>query len=155
MSINLLISRPATITLQALKNASKCCYATKVKGIVEELNVEETPTYETEARFTEEEIYEMRNKSRLWPQHYRILHDQKPYDESQEYYHDRVWYKKRILGRYGIDAPGVPAGICWPSKEDIEDKKEYESLAYPSDLQGLWKEFKQRKIEAAEEIRKR
>ncbi|NP_001155981.1 growth arrest and DNA-damage-inducible, gamma interacting protein 1 [Nasonia vitripennis] len=155
MSVNLLISRPATVALQALKNVSKCCYATKIKSIVDELNVEETPAYETEAKFTEEEIAQMRNKSLLWPEHYRILHGQRPYNESKEHYHDRVWYKKRVLGRYGIDAVDVPAGICWPSKEDIADKKEYESLAFPSDIQGLWKEIEEQKKEEAEAIRKR
>lgn len=87
--------------------------------------------------------------------HRNLLNDQKPYDKSYEPYHDSVWYRKRMLGRYGIEAAGVTAAICWPTKEDIEDTKEYESIAYPKSLKESMKEIEQRKIDEAIKKRKR
>ena len=64
-------------------------------------------------------------------------------------------YKRRILGRYGLKALDVPAGIAWPTKEDVEDAKDYEQTAYPVSIQEGWKLFEERKRAAAEEIRLR
>ncbi|KAL7306873.1 hypothetical protein TKK_0001033 [Trichogramma kaykai] len=139
------------------KIVSKYCYSTtsKVTEVPNELEVEEIPQYEVEIKFTEEEIEKMRNVSGLAPQHRNIIHDKKPYNNAPETYHNSIWYKKKLIGRYGLEAAEVNPAICWPTKDDILDLQEYEKIEYPDKLQELWKKFENDKIEAKEKIRKR
>ena len=155
MKINFLKVQSNTLSLTFLKNVPKRLYATKTKDIVTELEVEEVPKYDAEARYDEKEIERIQNISGLAPQHQNIMHGKKPYENSIEWYHDTVWYRKRILGKYGLEAAGYNPGICWPTKEQIEDWNEYEKLEYPDSMKSLWKKFEQNKIEEKEAIRKR
>lgn len=91
------------------------------------------------------DLEKKRNKSRLTKAHRNILLGQKPYAESQDWYHDTVKYKRRILGRYGMEALGVPAGLAWPTSKEVEDMKEYESLAHPLNIQERLREIKEKK----------
>ncbi|XP_058807129.1 large ribosomal subunit protein mL64 [Phymastichus coffea] len=156
MSINLFRTRPILLSQQLLKNFSKHCYTTTSKGsIVSELEVEEVPIYEVEPLHDEEKLQKMCDISRLAPHHLNIIHGRKPYNQSYESYHDSVWYRKRMLGRYGIEAAEFHPGICWPTKEAIEESLEFERLAYPKSIQEVWKEIEEKKKIAAEKIRAR
>lgn len=84
----------------------------------------------------EEEIQRKRNKSRLNPQHRNLLHGEMPYSEPMEWFHETVKYKRKMYGRSG-QSSGVLPGIMWPTREEIEETKEYESVAYPYTIQEL------------------
>ncbi|KAK1123409.1 hypothetical protein K0M31_008118 [Melipona bicolor] len=116
------------------------CYSSKT-DIIE--SAEEEPIFVHERNIIE--LEKKRNKSRLTKAHRNILLGQKPYEESQDWYHDTVKYKRRTLGRYGMKALGVPAGLAWPTLEEVEDMKEYESLAHPLNIQERLREIKKMK----------
>lgn len=156
MSMNLFITRPTTLGLQLLRNIPKCCYTTPAKGsIVNELEVEEVPVFEAEPLHNQEELDKLCDISRLSQEHRNIIHGRKPYNQSYDKFHDSVWYRKKMLGKYGIEAAEFHPGICWPTKEEINDYKEVEKLAYPQSIQEVWKEIEERKKADAEEIRQR
>ena len=106
-------------------------------------SAEEEPIFVHERNIIELEM--KRNKSRLTNAHRNILLGQKPYEESRSWYHDTVKYKRRTLGRYGMEALGVPAGLAWPTPKEVEDMKEYESLAHPLNIQERLREIKEKR----------
>lgn len=115
------------------KNIGVKCYCTgKSSDILE--SAEEKPVYLDE-EVDSFELEKRRNKSGLSKEHRNILFGQKPYDEPIEWYHNTVRYKKRVLGRYGMRALGVPAGLAWPTPKEVEDLKEYEGMLYSLDIQ--------------------
>ncbi|KAL2751440.1 growth arrest and DNA damage-inducible proteins-interacting protein 1 [Vespula maculifrons] len=118
-------------------------------------SAEETPIYDFEQQEKNDELEKKRNKSRLNPHHRNILFGQRPYDESIEWFHNTVKYKKRILGRYGMKAVEVPVGFAWPTPEEVEDMKEYERVAYPYSIQEEWDRIKEKNRKEAEAIRAR
>lgn len=113
-----------------------------------------TPSLDTDDSLRKE-IDSKRNKSRLNEQHRRILFGMRPYDESIEWYHDTVKYKKRMLGRYGLKGLDVPAGVLWPTPAEVEEQKEYIRVAYPLTLQESWTKIKKDKEEKEAKIRAR
>ncbi|OAD54255.1 hypothetical protein WN48_08178 [Eufriesea mexicana] len=124
-------------------------YSSKSKEILD--SAEEVPVFSKENVFSEaSEI--IRNKSRLTPAHRNILRGQNPYDESMAWYHNTVKYKKRILGRYGMEALKVPAGLAWPTPEEVEDRKEYERIAYPLSIQEQLQKIKEEKKKKEEAL---
>jgi len=94
----------------------------------------------------EEEIERKRNKSRLNPQHRNLLHAKMPYSEPVAWFHETVKYKRKMYGRYG-HASGIHPGIMWPTREDLEEIKEYESVAYPYTIQELMTRVEEKKKE--------
>lgn len=127
-------------------------YCTKVTGVDKVLDsAEEVPIY-VEEEADPAELERKRNKSRLSSAHRNMLLEQKPYDESMDWYHDTIKYKKRMLGRYGINAPGVPAGFAWPTPEEVEEAKEYENFKYPQSIQDRLQMIKERKRNEEEAI---
>jgi hypothetical protein len=94
----------------------------------------------------EEDIERKRNKSRLNPQHRNLLHGKMPYSEPMSWFHDTVKYKRKMYGHYG-HASGVLPGILWPTREDLEEIKEYESVAYPYTIQELITRVKEKERE--------
>ncbi|XP_037048867.1 growth arrest and DNA damage-inducible proteins-interacting protein 1 [Bradysia coprophila] len=107
---------------------------------------------DTELR--EATIEKNRNKSRLLPQHQKMLHDTRPYDEAHSWIHNTVKYKRMMFGRYGL-ASGVDPRICFYSNNELADQREYEQVAFPFTLQEMMKENAQIKAEKEEKIRKR
>ncbi|CAH0721421.1 unnamed protein product, partial [Brenthis ino] len=85
-------------------------------------------TEDVQAR--EAEIEKKRNKSRLSENHYNVIHDKRPYVEPKCLVHLTVKYNRKMYGKYGI-ASGVNPSICWPTKQEIEERKEYEAIAFP------------------------
>ncbi|XP_046429736.1 growth arrest and DNA damage-inducible proteins-interacting protein 1 [Neodiprion fabricii] len=104
---------------------------------------------------TEEEIEQKRNKSRLNAPHRNILFDKCPQYDPIQSFHTSVKYKQRIVGRYGIEASNVPIGIAWPTKEEVADRKEYESVLYPETIYEMWDKIAKKNVELAESIRAR
>jgi hypothetical protein len=94
----------------------------------------------------EEEIQRKRNKSRLNPQHRNILHGKMPYSEPMEWFHETVKYNRKMYGHYG-QSSGVFPGIMWPTREELEEIKEYESVAYPHTIQELIRKVEEKKKE--------
>ncbi|XP_076683723.1 growth arrest and DNA damage-inducible proteins-interacting protein CRIF [Andrena cerasifolii] len=119
------------------------CFASKP-------TLEIVETAQEEPVFVEEDSEEMelkRNKSRLTAGHRNILHGRRPYDKPTDWFHHTVKYKRRTLGKYGIEALGVPAGLAWPTPDEVEDMKEYERVAFPLTLQERWRKIKEKHIE--------
>lgn len=46
-------------------------------------------------------IDQIRNKSRLLPQHRRMLEGEVPYDTAQSWIHTTLKYQRKIYGKYG------------------------------------------------------
>lgn len=46
-------------------------------------------------------IDKLRNKSRLLPQHQRIVHGDVPYDTAQSWVHTTLKYQRKVYGKYG------------------------------------------------------
>ena len=124
------------------------CFASKpTLEIVE--TAQEEPVFVEEGH---EELELKRNKSRLTAAHRNILHGRRPYDEPQIWSHHTVKYKRRILGKYGIEALGVPAGMAWPTPEEVEEEKKYESVAFPLTLQERWRKIKEQHIKEEQAV---
>nr|XP_003705064.1 PREDICTED: RNA-binding protein 25 [Megachile rotundata] len=132
-----------SLKLRLQNIVGKRCFSSKsVSNIFE--TAEEKPIYVEE----EEEsvgLEEKRNKSRLNPGHRNILCGQKPYDNSLTWYHNTIKYKKRTLGRYGIEALGTTAGLAWPTLEEVQKIKEYEKVAFPLTIQERLSKIKEEK----------
>lgn len=94
----------------------------------------------------EEEIQRKRNKSRLNPQHRNLMHGNMPYSEPVAWFHETVKYKRKMYGRYG-QSSGVLPGMMWPTREEMEETKEYESVAYPYTIQELMTKTEEKKKE--------
>ncbi|KAK0183292.1 hypothetical protein PV327_001345 [Microctonus hyperodae] len=108
--------------------------------------------------FDEEEIMNKRNKSKLGINDRNILNELPPYDADLLWFHETIRYKRRMLGRYGTKGlRNVPVGALWPTESEIEDRLEYERVAFPNTLQEDWaliakrNEEKERKIKLRDE----
>ncbi|XP_013186977.2 large ribosomal subunit protein mL64 [Amyelois transitella] len=93
----------------------------------------------------EAEIEKKRNKSRLSESHYNIVHGRRPYETPKSTAHLTVKYNRKMYGKYG-SASGVNPSLCWPTKDEIKEKLEYEAVAYPFTIKEM--------MEAAAEKRK-
>lgn len=138
---------------------SKQCYSTK--GVyksedVDGISADETPKY-LDYRTPEEQeaMLRKRNKSNLRPQDRNRIMGVKPYEQSMLWIHDTIRFKQRTVGRYGVDSLDVPVGCIWPTKEEIDDKIEYENTGYPLSIQERWNLIEQRHKEDEEKIQKR
>ncbi|XP_071641953.1 large ribosomal subunit protein mL64 [Temnothorax longispinosus] len=122
--------------------------------IVDITAADEKPVYPDDPR-SQEELAKKRNKSRLNPSDRNVLMGVRPYEQSLEWYHDTVRYKKRMLGRYGLKSIDVPAGFAWPTPEEVKDAQEYERVAFPLSIQERWKKLEEAKRIKAEEVQAR
>lgn len=162
MSLKILFNLNKSILIRLQNSLSRRSLASsttpKDTTIIDEKSIyetaEETPIFASEIEDSEE-IERVTNKSRLRPQHRRMFYGQIPYDEPIEWYHRTVKYKKRMLGRYGMQAVGVPAGFAWPTREEVEDMKEYERVAYPHSIQEEWAKIKEKNENEAAAIKAR
>lgn len=84
----------------------------------------------------EEKVEKLRNKSRLSPELWNIMYNKKPYSEPVRKHHFTVKYNRRMYGIYGSES-GVNPGIMWPTKAEIEERREYEKVAYPFTIQEM------------------
>lgn len=121
--------------------------------LIEEASTTTEEDDEVTAR-KEEEIQRKRNKSRLNPQHRNLLHGKVPYPEPVDWFHETVKYKRKMYGRYG-QSSGVLPGIMWPTREELEEMKEYESVAYPYTIQELMRIAETKRKEEQEALKAR
>lgn len=139
-------------------------YASQAKDVTDEPATLTDTESDLPVTFVEDEerqaarearIEQLRNKSRLLPQHQKMLHNLLPYEESQSWIHETVKYKRMMLGRFGLDGSKVDPRICFPTKREAFEKSEYERVAFPKTLQEMMKENKKSKQEKADRIRVR
>lgn len=94
----------------------------------------------------EEEIERKRNKSRLRDQDRNFLMEKVPYSDPQLWIHGTLKYKRRDFGRYGFES-GVDPAICWPTKQELADTKEYERVAFPNTIPEMMEVVHRKNIE--------
>ncbi|XP_047477124.1 growth arrest and DNA damage-inducible proteins-interacting protein 1-like [Penaeus chinensis] len=113
------------------------------------------PADEALPEINEAELIERkRNKSRLNPRHYKKLHkmpNQLTEDEEQVF---SLSYQRKLYGHYGASS-GINPAKAWPSKEELELAKEWESLAYPLSIQEMISEAERLKKAEEDKIKKR
>lgn len=79
-----------------------------------------------------EKLEKDRLKSRLFYSDRAILHNQMPqagiaWEKNDE--HANKEFKSMMLARFGKET-GINPSVAWPSKEEIEEQKEYEKVLY-------------------------
>lgn len=103
-------------------------------------------TEDAEAKILDEKIEQSRNKSGLYSKDRRILHELNPYSEPQMWHHGTIKFLRKSYGIYGTSS-GVNPSICWPLKEELVDKKEYEKVAFPHTILEMIEQAKQQRNE--------
>ncbi|XP_034249789.1 growth arrest and DNA damage-inducible proteins-interacting protein 1 [Thrips palmi] len=98
----------------------------------------------------DERIQKIRDISGLRPSHRNIANRVLPSEEKTLPHEFTVRYNKKMFGRYGYES-GVNPSICWPSKYELEDKKEYESVAYPYTIAEVAERERAKKKQLEEE----
>ncbi|XP_062562925.1 large ribosomal subunit protein mL64 [Armigeres subalbatus] len=160
-SIRMLTLRPTNRLFQSYLQLPRF-YASQAKDATDEPASTSATESDLPVTFVEDEdllaareaqIEQIRNKSRLLPQHRNMLNNLLPYEESQSWIHETVKYKRMMLGRYGLDASRVDPRICFPTQREAFEKTEYERVAYPKTLKEMMKENKKTKQEKADRIR--
>lgn len=137
------------LTIHFQNDIGRRYFALKPRDILE--SAQEEPIFLEEEK--DNSILEKkRNKSRLNPSHRNILFGQKPYDEDRIWFHNTLKYKRKLLGKYGMKALGVPAGLAWPTPEELNDMKEYERVAFPLTLAERWQKIKDKHRKEEEAI---
>lgn len=63
-------------------------------------------------------------------------------------------YQRKLYGQYGTSS-GIDPAKAWPSKEEMELAKEWESLAYPLSVHEMISEAKRLKKAEEDKIKKR
>lgn len=59
-----------------------------------------------------------------------------------------------MYGRYG-EASGVNQSLCWPTKQELADKIEYEHVSYPQSILEMVEEAKVKRAEKEKRIQMR
>lgn len=93
-----------------------------------------------------------RNKSRLNPKHYNLIHGELPVDlQNPKYpYEKSIVYRRKLASRFG-SGTGINLGISWPTKDEVQEWKEYESAAHPFTIPEMVE--KKRKLREEETAR--
>ncbi|XP_041973247.1 growth arrest and DNA damage-inducible proteins-interacting protein 1 [Aricia agestis] len=99
-----------------------------------------------DAQAKEAEIQKKRNKSGLSKAHYNLMNDKRPYEEPHCLAHLTVKYHRKMYGKYGI-ASGVNPSLCWPTKQEIQERIEYETVAFPYTIKEVMESAAQRRKE--------
>ncbi|CAI6351120.1 unnamed protein product [Macrosiphum euphorbiae] len=114
------------------------CFLARNASIKNEVQNVDVVATTAEKSLSEEEVKAICDKSRLNHGHRNMVNGRVPYDKPVHRYHNTVKYKRKMYGRYG-DASNVSPGLAWPTAEDLEDIREYESIAYPLTIQEMQK----------------
>lgn len=112
------------------------CFLARNSSIKNEVQDFDIVTTTAENILSEKEVEAICDKSRLNHGHRNMVNGRLPYDKPVHRYHNTVKYKRKMYGRYG-DASNVYPGLAWPTAEDLEDIREYESVAYPLTIQEM------------------
>lgn len=65
----------------------------------------------TDPEVERQRIDKLRNKSRLLPQHQRMLHGEVPYDAPQSWVHTTLKYQRKVYGKYGAKSNLDPSEL--------------------------------------------
>ncbi|CAK1578833.1 unnamed protein product [Parnassius mnemosyne] len=102
----------------------------------------------------EAEIEKKRNKSRLSSAHYNLVNGKRPYETPMSISHLTVKYNRKMYGKYGVSS-GVNPSLCWPTKQEIQERQEYEAVAFPYTIKEMMDAAAQRKKEEQLKIEQR
>ncbi|XP_044259063.1 growth arrest and DNA damage-inducible proteins-interacting protein 1 [Tribolium madens] len=125
-----------------------------IEKLEKDSTIADISVIDEELKAREEELERKRNKSRLKDSDRNMLFEKNPYSEPAHWNHGTLKYMRRLYGRYGA-ASGVNPSICWPVKEELENAKEYERVAYPYTIPQIVEEAQKRRHEKNEKIRLR
>ncbi|KAF5298591.1 hypothetical protein FQR65_LT09686 [Abscondita terminalis] len=104
-----------------------------------------------ESRIREEDIQRKRNKSRLKVYHRNVVHEDVPYSEPGLSIHGTLKFNRNMYGRYGSKS-GFNESLCWPTKQELQDKIEYESIAFPYNIKDVAEEAKKNRLDKQKKI---
>ncbi|XP_026748142.2 growth arrest and DNA damage-inducible proteins-interacting protein 1 [Galleria mellonella] len=102
----------------------------------------------------EAEIEKKRNISRLSSAHYNLVNGRRPYETPKSLAHLTLKYNRKVYGKYG-SASGVNPSLCWPTKNEIQEKLEYESVAFPYTIKEMIETATQKRKEEQLKIEQR
>ncbi|XP_068627940.1 large ribosomal subunit protein mL64 [Battus philenor] len=109
-------------------------YSSTVPEIEQNEQVLIDDTDDVKAR--EAEIEKKRNKSGLSAAHFNLVNDRRPYEAPKSLAHLTVKYHSKMYGKYGA-ASGVNPSLCWPTRKDIQERLEYEAVAFPYTIREM------------------
>lgn len=89
-----------------------------------------------EAKARNADIEKKRNISRLSFAHHNVIHGRRPYEGPVTPTHLTVKYNRKMYGKYG-SASGVNPVLCFPTRDEIKERLEYESVAFPLSIKEL------------------
>lgn len=116
-------------------------------------NVADLLVDEVDLEAREKEITRMRNKSRLNKTHRNLLFNLSKPDE--EFPWDKtLYFSRKQYARYGSKT-NINPRLCFYTPDELEDKREYERVAYPLTIQEMVEIYKKEKAEKLEKIRLR
>lgn len=116
-------------------------------------NVADLLVDEVDLEAREKEINRMRNKSRLNKTHRNFLFNLPKPDE--EFPWDKtLYFSRKQYARYGSQT-NINPRLCFYTPAEVEDKQEYERVAYPFTIQEMVEMNKKENAEKLEQIRKR
>lgn len=119
----------------------------------EKPNVADLLVDEVDLEAREKEITRMRNKSRLNKTHRNFLYNLPKPDE--EFPWDKtLYFSRKQYARYGSQT-NINPRLCFYTPAEVEDKQEYERVAYPLTIQEMVEIYKKENIEKLEKIRLR
>ncbi|CAH0669330.1 unnamed protein product [Spodoptera exigua] len=102
----------------------------------------------------EAEIERKRNVSRLTEAHWNLVNGRRPYVEPKNWSHLTVKYNRKLYGKYG-SASGVNPSLCFPTRNEIQEKMEYEAIAYPITIKQMMETAAKNRKEQEERIQQR
>ncbi|GBP07550.1 Growth arrest and DNA damage-inducible proteins-interacting protein 1 [Eumeta japonica] len=94
----------------------------------------------------EAEIQQKRNKSGLTKAHFNLVNGRRPYEVPKALAHLTVKYSRKMYGQYG-SASGINPSLCWPSMSDIQEAKEYETVAFPYTIKEMMEQVAKQREE--------
>lgn len=116
-----------------------------VEGELQEQPFESTSVW---SHLTDEEVAKIRDKSRLprdvWCELNGVPEHGTKFRHLEMYKRD---YVRSYWAKYG-EASGLKPGVCWPSVEELQFRKEFEKALYPSFQEVLDASKKKREEEA-------
>ncbi|KAF5294630.1 hypothetical protein FQA39_LY02762 [Lamprigera yunnana] len=107
-----------------------------------------------DAKIKEEEIQRKRNKSGLKEYHRNMVLEEVPYPQPTQWLHGTLKYRRNVYGRYGSKS-GFNVSLCWPTKEELSEKIEFESTSRPFTILQMVEQAKQKRLEKEQKIQKR
>ncbi|CAH0396990.1 unnamed protein product [Chilo suppressalis] len=134
-------------------NNFTCRYSTTAPDVIDQNDqVLVDDSDETLAR--EAEIQKKRNVSRLSNAHFNLINGRRPYETPKHLSHLTVKYNRKLYGKYGSES-GVNPSLCWPTKQNIQETLEYESIAFPYTIREAMDAAAQKRLEEKNKIEQR